>query len=74
MGKDIHVSRTDDNRWQARREGAQRASVVADKQSAVWDAARQIAKNDGVEAYLHGRNGQIRERNTYGHDPYPPPG
>jgi hypothetical protein len=26
------------------------------------------------EFYLHGRGGQIRERDSHGHDPYPPRG
>jgi hypothetical protein len=27
-----------------------------------------------VEFLLHGKNGEIRERDSYGHDPYPPVG
>jgi hypothetical protein len=26
------------------------------------------------QMFIHGRNGQIHERNTYGDDPYPPKG
>ena len=28
----------------------------------------------GGEVFIHGRDGKIRERNTYGHDPFPPQG
>ncbi|MDG6135643.1 DUF2188 domain-containing protein [Lactococcus petauri] len=36
--------------------------------------ATQIAKNKNSEMFIHGRNGQIRERNSYGNDPFPPKG
>jgi hypothetical protein len=32
------------------------------------------SKREGAEAFLQARNGQIRERNTYGDDPYPTKG
>jgi hypothetical protein len=28
--------------------------------------------NQGSELLIHGQNGQIRERNSYGNDPHPP--
>nr|WP_293393876.1 DUF2188 domain-containing protein [Nevskia sp.] len=37
-------------------------------------AARDIARNQGTEMLIHGENGRIRERNTYGNDPFPPKG
>jgi len=33
-----------------------------------------LAKNQRSEVLIHGKNGRIRERNTYGSDPYPPKG
>jgi hypothetical protein len=36
--------------------------------------ARGIAQNQGSELLIHGRNGQIRERDSYGNDPFPPEG
>ncbi|MEQ9568321.1 MAG: DUF2188 domain-containing protein, partial [Pseudomonadales bacterium] len=27
-----------------------------------------------TELYIHGKDGRIRERNTYGKDPFPPRG
>lgn len=32
-------------------------------------AGTERAKQDEVELLIHGRDGQIRERNTFGHDP-----
>ena len=39
------------------------------------DAAREIARNQNGELLIHGRNGQIRERDSSGsNDPFPPRG
>ena len=35
--------------------------------------AREIAINQGGDVILHGRDGKIRERNTYGKIDYCPP-
>ncbi|GJG96735.1 DUF2188 domain-containing protein [Cupriavidus pauculus] len=32
-------------------------------------AGTEIARRDKVEILIHGRDGQIRERNSFGHDP-----
>jgi hypothetical protein len=37
-------------------------------------AARDIAVRQSSELLIHGQNGRIRERNSYGRDPYPPEG
>jgi hypothetical protein len=55
--------------WQVKGAGNSRATSVHETQAEAWAAARQHAHNNAGEAYLQGRNGQIRERNTYGHDP-----
>nr|WP_084389162.1 DUF2188 domain-containing protein [Fusibacter sp. 3D3] len=33
-----------------------------------------MAKNQQSELVIHRPNGQIREKNSYGNDPYPPKG
>lgn len=73
MKKDMHVVPRN-GEWAVRREGAQRDSSRHDTQSAAINAARQTAQQEGTEMFIHGRNGQIRERNTYGADPFPPKG
>jgi hypothetical protein len=65
---DVHVVPSDAG-WRVEVEGQSRASGTHTTQSAAWDQARSIAERNQSEALLHGRNGQIRERNTYGHDP-----
>ncbi len=36
--------------------------------------ARQIAFNQRSELVIHGRNGQIREKDSHGFDAFPPKG
>ena len=55
--------------WQVKREGAQRASVVTQKQQEAFEIGGNIARREHTEVYLTGRNGQIRLRNSFGHDP-----
>ncbi len=71
--KSVHVVPRDDG-WAVERDGAHRASSLHETQAAAEAAGRTTARNDKVEFFLHGRNGQIRERDSYGNDPYPPRG
>ena len=54
--------------------GNQRATSVHPTQREAVGAARNIARNQGTEMFIHGENGRIRRRNTYGNDPHPPKG
>ena len=73
MSKNQHVVPHDGD-WAVRGEGNQRVTSVHDTQSEAIDAAREIAINQGSEMLIHGRDGRIRERNSYGDDPFPPRG
>lgn len=55
--------------WQVKREGTSRATSIHRTQSDAWKETKSRAKVTGGEAYLQNREGQIRERNTYGYDP-----
>jgi len=65
---DVHVVPGDGN-WRVEVEGSNRARSTHDTQQQAFEAARQVARQNKSELLLHGRNGKIRERNTYGHDP-----
>lgn len=71
--KNQHVV-THPSGWAVRGEGNQRVTSVHDTQQEAIEAARQIAINQESEMFIHGRDGQIRERNTYGKDYCPPEG
>jgi hypothetical protein len=60
--------------WAVKGAGNSKATSVHPTQSAAIDAARGIARNQHTELFIHGENGRIRERNTYGNDPFPPKG
>jgi hypothetical protein len=45
----------------------------ATQQEAI-DAATALARKQRTELYIHGRDGRIRERNSYGNDRHPPKG
>lgn len=62
------------SKWRVRRSGASRASGVFETQKEAIKEATKIAKNQGTELYIHGSDGRIRKRNSYGADPHPPKG
>lgn len=72
-GKGQHVVPRD-GRWSVRKAGSDRATRTFDTQREAISEARKIAKNQGTELYIHGRDGRIRERDSYGKDPFPPKG
>lgn len=63
-----------DKGWAVKGAGSSRASSVHSTQKSAIDAARSTAIKNSSEMLIHGANGRIRERNTYGKDPYPPKG
>lgn len=62
------------NGWAVKGAGAERATSVHPTQAKAITAARDIARNQSSELLVHGRNGQIRERDSFGNDPFPPKG
>jgi len=66
---DYWTKRRPDGNWESKAAGASRASSVSDTQQAAWTRSQELARQSGGEAFLCNRHGQIRERNTYGHDP-----
>ncbi|HEY6631827.1 MAG TPA: DUF2188 domain-containing protein [Rhizobiaceae bacterium] len=56
-------------KWSVRKAGASRASQTFSTQGEAIEAAKKIAKNQGTELYIHGENGRIRDRVSYGSDP-----
>ena len=62
------------DQWGVRGEGNDRLTSVHDTQQQAIDRARDIAINQQSEMFIQGRDGQIRERNSYGTDPFPPKG
>lgn len=72
--KNFWTQQRQDGKWESKREGADRPSKVTDTQAEAWKYSKEQAKDEGGEAFLKGRDGLIRERNTYGNDPRSIPG
>ena len=73
MGKNQHVV-PHNGSWAVRGAGNERGTRTTTTQSEAIQIAKEIATNQASEMFIHRPNGQIRERNTYGNDPFPPEG
>ena len=73
MGKNQYVVKTEDG-WGVRGENNTRNTQNFDTLRAAINRAREIAINQKSELLIHGRDGQIRDKISYGNDPYPPKG
>jgi uncharacterized protein YdaT len=60
------------SQWAIHAKNALRDTRVVDTQSEAIDVGRQIAKKQRSELIIHGRDGRIRARDSYGNDPFPP--
>ena len=74
MGKNQHVTPHYDGGWQVKGAGNSRATVRTATQKEAISIARTISINQNSEMIIHRRNGQIRDKNSYGNDPFPPKG
>ncbi len=73
MRKNQHVIPAD-GQWAVRGAGNRRATRVFGTQGEAIAAAREIARKQGAELVIHGADGRIREKSSYGRDPFPPKG
>lgn len=67
--KDIHVVPDGPNKWRVERVGQDRAIAVTETQAEAAKVGRETARKDKVEFNLHGRDGRVREKDSYGNDP-----
>lgn len=72
MGKNQHVTKHSGGGWQVKAAGNEKASKVTETQKQAIDAAIKIAKHQQSEVVIHGVNGKIRDKDSYGNDPVPP--
>lgn len=69
-----HVVPRGNGKWAVRRGGAIRARRRYDTQKEAIEAGREIARKQGTELYIHGKDGRVRKRSSFGKDPFPPKG
>ena len=73
-GKSQHVVPHKTGGWAVKGEGNKRATAVEPTQQKAIEVAKGIAQNQKAEVVIHGRTGQIRAKDSYGNDPFPPKG
>jgi hypothetical protein len=66
---DVHVIRGNNGGWQVRVEGKTRAQSIHNTQAEAAAVGKEIARRNKSELLVHGRDGKIRERSMFGHDP-----
>lgn len=74
MGKNQHVTKHPLGGWQVKGAGNAKATVRTRTQKEAAAIAREIAINQQSERIIHGENGKIRAKDSYGNDPHPPKG
>lgn len=72
MGKNQHVTPHPNGGWQVKGTGNEKATVRTSTQREAINIARDIAINQKSEVVIHRPNGQIRDKDSYGNDPFPP--
>lgn len=74
MAKNQHVIPHPNSGWQVKGEGNSRATAHTATQREAIGIAREISRNQGSELVIHRANGQIRDKDSHGRDPFPPRG
>jgi hypothetical protein len=64
----------EDGKWKNKVEGSSRAASTHDTKAQAQAKGREMAMKRKVEHIVRNEDGQIGERNTYGHDPRDIPG
>ena len=72
MKKNQHVTKHSNGGWQVKGAGNEKATKVTETQKEAIETAREIAKHQKTEVVIHGTDGKIRDKDSYGNDPNPP--
>jgi len=57
-----------DGGWSVKKSDSSRPASIHKTQSSAWKEARRLARGEGSEAVLRGRDGEIRSSNSYAFD------
>ncbi len=72
--KSHHVVPNRGGGWNIKRSGSTRSSGHFDRKSDAVGRARKISSNQHTELVIHNKDGRISQKDSHGHDPYPPKG
>ncbi len=70
--KSYHVVPAPKGGWSVKKEGSHRATKHFDTKAPAVNWARSLSKSQETELYIHGKDGMIYDRKSYGKDPRPP--
>lgn len=71
MGKNQHVVPSG-GKWAVKGEHNRRATKVTETKNEALEVAREIARRQGSDVVIHGRDGKFQDKDSYGNDPFPP--
>lgn len=74
MKKNQHVTSHSGGGFQVKGAGNSRATKIFNTQYEAISYGKEIAKNQQSELVVHNLQGKIRQKNSYGNDPFPPRG
>ena len=70
-GKNQHVV-VHGSDWAVKAEKSTRATKTFDTKQEAVNYGRAIARNQESELVIHGKDGRIQNKDSHGHDPFPP--
>lgn len=74
MVKSVHVTPHPNGGWQVKNANGKRAIARTNTQQQAIDIGRPLSRKNGSEFVVHRPDGRIREKDSHGHDPFPPRG
>ena len=69
---DVHVFKNEEDKWATKSNEATKAAGLFNTQKEAIDRAKEIAANKKSDVVIHGVDGKIRSKDSYGRDPNPP--
>ncbi len=60
------------NGWAVKGEGNSRFTAITERKAEATTIARDLARNNKSEIVIHGKDGRIHDKDSYGKDPNPP--
>jgi len=63
------VPNKDRGGWDIKKGGGEKSIKHTDKKQDAVDIARKISTNQESELFIHGKDGQIQQRDSHGNDP-----
>jgi hypothetical protein len=73
MADNVHIV-PEGEKWAVKSDNAKKAYRITDTQKEAIEIGKSVAQNRESELLIHGKNGKIRQKDSYGNDDYPPKG